>query len=221
MTWVKICGTTSLKDAQLSVSSGADALGFIFAPSPRQVEVERATEIVAALPNAVEKIGVFVNASPVRVAEVVAQVGLTGVQLHGDEPAEQLSYFRQKLGDCRIIKTLQVRELIAAGEDKVASHLSVRDSIDALLLDSGASAKPGGTGVPFEWEKAVPLIGAIQAIVPVIIAGGLNSQNVSDALSLFHPWGVDVVSGVEREPGKKDEAKLRDFVAAVRRQAAV
>jgi len=217
MTWVKICGTTSLKDAQLSVSSGADALGFIFAPSPRQVEVAVAAEIVAALPNGVEKIGVFVDESPVRVAEVAAQVGLTGVQLHGNEPAELLPEFRQAVGNRRLIKALAARELISASEDKVSSHLRSRDNIDAVLLDSGSAAKPGGTGVPFDWEQTVLLSEAIQTVVPVIISGGLNSHNVSEALLLFHPWGVDVVSGVEREPGKKDEAKLREFVTAVRR----
>jgi phosphoribosylanthranilate isomerase len=217
MTWVKICGTTSLKDAQLSVSSGADALGFIFAPSPRQVEVAVAAEIVAALPNGVEKIGVFVDESPVRVAEVAAQVGLTGVQLHGNEPAELLPEFRQAVGNRRLIKALAARELISASEDKVSSHLRSRDNIDAVLLDSGSAAKPGGTGVPFDWEQTVLLSEAIQTVVPVIISGGLNSHNVSEALLLFHPWGVDVVSGVEREPGKKDGAKLREFVTAVRR----
>jgi phosphoribosylanthranilate isomerase len=217
MTWVKICGTTSLKDAQLSVSSGADALGFIFAPSPRQVEVAVAAGIVAALPNGVEKIGVFVDESPVRVAEVAAQVVLTGVQLHGNEPAELLPEFRQAVGNRRLIKALAARELICAGEDKVSGHLRSRDNIDAVLLDSGSAAKPGGTGVPFDWEQTVLLSEAIQTVVPVIISGGLNSHNVSEALLLFHPWGVDVVSGVEREPGKKDEAKLREFVTAVRR----
>lgn len=220
MTWVKVCGTTNLHDAQVSVSLGADALGFIFAPSPRQVEMARAAEIVAALPDGVEKIGVFVNESPARVAEIVTQVGLTGAQLHGDEPAEELPCFRQALGDRRIIKTLQTSTLLGAGEDVLARYLQSRDSIDAVLLDSGTAVKPGGTGIPFDWKEAAPVAAAIKAVVPVIIAGGLNAQNAGEALRLFHPWGLDVVSGVEREPGKKDEAKLRDFVAAVRREQA-
>lgn len=217
MTWLKICGTTNLRDAQMSVSCGADALGFIFAPSPRQVGIALAAEIVAALPDGVEKIGVFVNASPARVAAVATQVGLTGVQLHGDESAEQLPEFRQTLGNRRIIKTLQARALLTADEDMVAVYLKSRDSIDAMLLDSGSAAKPGGTGIPFDWEKALPLAKMIQAAIPLIIAGGLNAQNAGEALRWFQPWGVDVVSGVECEPGKKDETKLREFVAAVRR----
>jgi phosphoribosylanthranilate isomerase len=218
VTWIKICGTTSLHDAELSVASGADALGFIFAPSPRRIDPALAAEIVAALPVEVEKIGVFVNESPARVAEIVTQVGLTGVQLHGDETAEQLGEFRQALGGRKIIKTLQVRELLSAGKDGAAEVSRSSAHIDAVLLDSGSAARPGGTGVRFEWEKAAPLAAAIQSVVPVIIAGGLNAANVGAALHLFHPWGIDVVSGVEREPGKKDEAKLPEFISAVRQQ---
>lgn len=216
MTWIKFCGTTNLHDAQMSIASGANALGFIFAPSPRQVEIARAAEIVAALPDGVEKIGIFVNESPARVAEIVTLVRLTGVQLHGNEPAEQLPQFRHALGSRRIIKTLLASELLS-GKDMVAGYLGSCDSIDAVLLDSGSAAKPGGTGIPFAWEDAVPLAAEIQAVVPVIIAGGLNPRNVGEALRLFCPWGVDVVSGVEREAGRKDETRLGDFVAAVRR----
>lgn len=220
MTWVKICGTTNLYDAQMSVSCGADALGFIFALSPRRVRVALAAEMVAALPEGVEKIGVFVNESPERVAEVARQVGLTGVQLHGNESAEQLPEFRKELGNRRIVKTLQASELLNAGQDRLAPYLRSRASIDAVLLDSGSAAKPGGTGIPFGWEKTLPLARTIQTAVPLIIAGGLNAQNAREALRLFRPWGVDVVSGVEREPGKKDETKLREFIAAVRQQEA-
>jgi phosphoribosylanthranilate isomerase len=218
MTWVKICGTTSLHDAQMSVASGADALGFIFAPSSRRIEVAVAAEIVAALPDGVEKIGVFVNQTPARVTEIATQVGLTGVQLQGDESAEQLPEFRQALGDRKIIKTLQAREPEAAGQDAIANYAQSGASIDAVLLDSGTAGQRGGTGVPFAWEKALPLAANIQEAIPLIIAGGLNAQNVGEALRLFRPWGVDVVSGVESEKGKKDEAKLRAFIAAVRQQ---
>ncbi len=220
MTWVKFCGTTSLHDAELSVAAGADALGFIFAPSPRRIEVALAEDIVGALQHGIEKIGVFLNESPAQVSEIVTQVGLTGVQLHGDEQAEQLREFREALGGRKIIKTLHVRELINSEKDIAAKFLQSRDSIDAVLLDSGSAAMWGGTGVRFDWEQAVPSIAAIQAVVPVIIAGGLNAANVGEALRLFRPWGVDVVSGIERETGKKDEVKLRKFVAAVRQQEA-
>ena len=220
MTWIKICGTTSLTDAELSVSCGADALGFIFAESPRRIGLVLAAEIIGALPADVEKIGVFVNESPDRVAEIAARVGLTGVQLQGDESAAQLPEFRQAVGKRRIIKTVQASRLLAEGQDEWTPNLKSPGHIDAVLLDSGSAAKPGGTGIPFDWEKALPLARTIQSAAPLIVAGGLNPQNVGEALRLFHPWGVDVVSGVEREPGKKDEVKLREFIAAVRQQPA-
>jgi phosphoribosylanthranilate isomerase len=213
MTWVKICGTTSLHDAQMALAAGADALGFIFAPSPRRIELADAAEIIAKLPNGIEKIGVFVNETPAHVAEVAQRAGLSGVQLHGDEPAEQMPEFRRALGERKIVKTLQARD---AGEERLADYLSARGSIDAILLDSGSAHQRGGTGIPFAWEEVVPLAAAIREAMPLIIAGGLNAENIAMALRLFDPWGVDVVSGVERELGKKDEGRLHDFVAAVR-----
>lgn len=216
MTWVKVCGTTNLHDAQLAVTAGADALGFIFAPSTRRIEIADAAEIIAQLPNGIEKIGVFVNEAPAQVAEVAQQAGLSGVQLHGDEPAEQMLEFRRALDERKIIKTLQARDILNAGHGQFAEYLSARGSIDAILLDSGSARQRGGTGIPFAWEEVVPLAAAIREAMPLIIAGGLNAENVCQALRLFDPWGVDVVSGVEREPGKKDEARLHDFVAAVR-----
>ncbi|MGD0932169.1 MAG: phosphoribosylanthranilate isomerase [Candidatus Korobacteraceae bacterium] len=213
MTWVKICGTTSLHDAQMALAAGADALGFIFAPSPRRIELADAAEIIAKLPNGIEKIGVFVNETPARVAEVARMAGLSGVQLHGDEAAEQMPEFRRALGERKIVKTLQARD---AGEERLADYLSARGSIDAILLDSGSAHQRGGTGIPFAWEEVAPLAAAIREAMPLIIAGGLNAENIAMALRLFDPWGVDVVSGVERELGKKDEGRLHDFVAAVR-----
>jgi len=216
MTWVKICATTSLHDAQMSVAAGANALGFIFAPSTRRIEVEQAAEIIAALPGEVEKIGVFVNEAPERVADIASRAGLTGAQLHGEEPPEQMAEFRGALGQRRIIKTLQARELLGSVE-MLEPYLCLGSAMDAILLDSGSPAQRGGTGVPFPWEEAVPIAAEIQAAMPVIIAGGLTPGNVCEAIRLFSPWGVDVVSGVEQAIGKKDEAKLRTFVAAVKR----
>ena len=217
MTWVKICATTNLRDAQTSVAAGANALGFIFAPSTRRIEVSTAAEIIAALPAEIEKIGVFVNDTPERVAEVAEQVGLSGCQLHGDEPAAALPEYRRALAARKLIKTLQVSELLAdKGSQVMQAYLDARSSIDAVLLDSGRPGNRGGTGVPFDWEMALPIVQKIKAVLPVIIAGGLTAENVDHAIRLFEPWGVDVVSGVERETGKKDEAKLRSFVAAAR-----
>jgi phosphoribosylanthranilate isomerase len=215
MTWVKLCGTTDLHDAELSVAAGTDALGFIFAPSPRRIAIAEAAEIIARLPDGIEKIGVFVNQTPAHVAEVAQQAGLSGVQLHGDEPVEQMSEFRRALGERRIIKTLQARDILKAPE-RLAEYLAARGSIDAILLDSGSALQRGGTGTPFAWQEVAPFAAAVRAAMPLIVAGGLNPQNVAKAIQLFAPWGVDVVSGVESEPGTKDEARLRDFVAAVR-----
>ncbi len=215
-TWVKICGTTNLADAQMSVAAGADAVGFIFAPSARQVEVRLAAEIVAAVSGEVETIGVFVNKSPAQVAEIVHQVGLSGVQLHGDESAEQLAEFRRALGQLKIIKSLQASRLQTDSDSILEQYLGAHEQIDAILLDSGSTQQRGGTGLPFDWESAGPIALHIREKMPLIIAGGLNPANVAQAVELFQPWGVDVVSGVESEPGKKDEGKLRGFMAAVR-----
>jgi phosphoribosylanthranilate isomerase len=217
MTWIKICATTNLRDAQTSIAAGANALGFIFAPSPRRIEIGTAAEIIAALPAEIEKIGVFVNETPERVAVVAARFGLTGCQLHGDEPAEQLAMYRQALGNRKLIKTLQARELLAdSGDRMLQGYLEASGSIDAVLLDSGRPGNRGGTSVPFDWKMALPIVQRIKAVLPVVIAGGLTAENVDQAIRLFEPWGVDVVSSVERETGKKDEAKLRTFVAAAR-----
>jgi phosphoribosylanthranilate isomerase len=222
MTWVKICGTTTLNDAHASAEAGADALGFIFAPSPRRVEIREAAAIMAVLPPEVEKIGVFVDESPGRVAEIALKAGLTGIQLHGDEPPEQMADFRRSAGSRKIVKTLQARHLLdGSGERILGEYLKAGKYLDAILLDSGSSSQRGGTGIPFDWEAAVPLAAAIQNVVPLILAGGLNPGNVGQALRLFKPWGVDVVSGVESTTGRKDLLKLQAFVASVRQMESV
>lgn len=217
MTWIKICATKNLADAQASISAGANALGFIFAPSERRIEIQAAAEIIKALPVGIEKIGVFVDETPKDVAGIVERVGLTGAQLQGDEPAEHLAEYRELLGDRKLIKTLQARELLsAAGDRRLQNYLDASGSIDAILLDSGVAGQRGGTGVPFDWQAARPIAQKIKDVLPLIIAGGLTAGNVAKAVRIFEPWGVDVVSGVEHERGKKDEAKLRSFVASVR-----
>lgn len=219
MTWIKICGTTNLHDAEISVAAGADALGFIFAPSPRRIEVDDAAEIIARLPVQVEKIGVFVDEDPARVSDIVRQAGLTGVQLHGSESAERMLEFRLAMGECKIVKTLQVSDYSKEHRDQLVAYLSTLSGIDAVLLDSGSARQPGGTGARFSWGNAVELAAAIRDRIPLIVAGGLTAENAGGAIDLFQPWGVDVVSGVECAPGKKDERKLREFVAAVREHA--
>jgi phosphoribosylanthranilate isomerase len=213
--WIKICATTNLDDARAAIDAGADALGFILTESPRQITPERTADIISALPASVEKIGVVVNETPAALAKLASDVGLTGLQLQGDEPAEQLPEFRRALGLRKIIKTLQARELLA-DPAKLETYLAQRESYDGILLDSGSAAARGGTGQTFDWNAMVPIVERIKAVVPVIIAGGLNPENVGEAVRSFDPCGVDVVSGVEREVGKKDEAKIRAFVEAAR-----
>jgi phosphoribosylanthranilate isomerase len=215
VTWIKICATTNLDDALASIAAGANALGFILAESSRRITPEAAAEIVARLPASVEKIGVVVNETPDAVAKLASDIGLTGLQLHGDEAPRQLHDFRRALGLRKIIKTLQVRELLT-DPAKLDAFLAVRQSIDGILLDSGSPAGRGGTGTPFDSNAALSILQRTQEVMPVIIAGGLSPINVADAIRVFDPCGVDVVSGVELSPGKKDPAKLRAFIAAAR-----
>jgi len=213
--WIKICATTNLDDALASLDAGANALGFIFAPSTRRITPETATAIIAALPPSVEKIGVVVNETPEALKHLAETTGLTGLQLHGDEPPSQLPEFRRALGLRKLIKTLQARELLA-DPAKLDAYLAVADSFDGILLDSGVPGNRGGTGVPFDWNAALPIVARIKQVLPVIIAGGLNPNNVADAIRLFDPCGIDVVSGVELSTGRKDPAKLCAFVSAAR-----
>jgi phosphoribosylanthranilate isomerase len=217
MTWIKICGTTNLEDAQASMEAGADALGFVFAPSPRRISPREAARIIAALPPAVEKIGVFVNQSAGLVLETVRTARLTGVQLHGEEDRKFARQLREKHDGLRVIKTISRREA-GEGSGQALAIATQPDSagFDALLLDSGGNGKRGGTGAVFDWQQAAPMARLLARKFPLIIAGGLNPDNVGKALRLFQPWGLDVVSGVEESPGKKDANKLQVFVAAVR-----
>lgn len=208
-TWVKICGTTSVEDALSSIAAGADALGFIFAQSKRRVTPEQAQAIIRELPRSVEKIGVFMNSTAAEIASVVSSVELTGIQMHGEEfPPEVYAYLPKDRRDgMRKIKTLPVRDGQALPLERFAVAAG---TVDAWLLDSGA-----GSGKKFDWLSAQSWITGCKE--RFIVAGGLTAENVGEALRAFHPWGVDVVTGVEREPGRKDTEKLKAFVAAVRR----
>lgn len=209
-TWIKICATTCIEDALASIDAGANALGFVFAPSKRRVSPEQAKAIVAQLPAGIERIGVFNDDTAERVAEMVKQVGLTGVQLHGNEPLESIHRLLSSLksgSQFRVIKTVLVNGNFSAQFSSVCRDY---DCVDSILLDSG-----GGSGKTFDWQAVQPLIGENRK--RLIIAGGLNKENVGEAIGRFSPYGVDVVTGVEREPGRKDPEKLKAFVAAVRR----
>jgi phosphoribosylanthranilate isomerase len=210
-TWIKICGTTCVEDALHSVEAGADALGLIFCASKRQITPEQARLIVRELPQEVEKIGVFMDTAGEEIRRIVEEVGLTGIQMHGesDFPAGIYGSLPEHTRDrLRKIKTIPVREGFESGLDAYAA--AAAGMVDAWLFDSGA-----GGGVAWDWRGARARLGERQG--RFVIAGGLKPENVAEAVRVFRPWGVDAVSGVEREPRRKDPEKLKAFVAEVRR----
>jgi phosphoribosylanthranilate isomerase len=208
-TWIKFCGTTSFDDAMASVEAGANALGFIFAPSQRRVAVDQAQRIIQALPSTVERIGVFLDGTVEEINKTVSAVDLTGIQLHGKEFAPEIYGYppNDRRDTLRIIKTIIVQD---GFEGRMDAGMAVPGVVDAWLLDSGA-----GSGKTFDWHAARVQLGERRG--RFIIAGGLTPDNVSEAIRLFSPWGVDVVSGIEAGPGRKDPAKMKAFVAAVRK----
>jgi len=203
--------------------AGADALGFIFAASPRQIEVDKAAEIIARLPENVEKVGVFVNESCEQIADTVNQAGLTAVQLHGDESLDFARAVKDKTG-VKMVRAVSSDFFQQAAERAAGFGLLRRTTevYQALLIDSAPrvaadpARPPGGTGLPFPWDENSDTFTLLNTQIRVILAGGLRPDNVVDAMDKLHPWGVDVVTGVETSPGRKDHAKLREFVRAVR-----
>jgi phosphoribosylanthranilate isomerase len=201
---VKICGTTSEDDALLAVAMGANALGFIFAPSPRQVTVQLVADIVKRLPrDEVLTVGVFKDEAPQRVVEMVYSAGLRAAQLHGHESAAEVRWVRQRVP--MVVKALP------AGDPRVARANEYE--ADAIMLD----AKNPGSGKVFDWQLA----GELPEGQNLLLAGGLDADNVAAAVRQLKPWGVDAASGVEASPGVKDPLKLKAFVEAARNAAFV
>ncbi len=196
--FVKICGITTEEDGLLAVGLGADAVGFVFAPSKRRVTVRTAREIAARLPDDVMTIGVFKDESPNRVVESVQRAGLVGAQLHGHESPEQVASIRTRLRF--VVKAFE------AGSPEL-QHVD-RYQVDAIMLDG---ANPG-SGEVFDWTLAE----SIPDNQRLILAGGLTPGNVAAAVRQVRPWGVDVSSGVERHAGRKDGPLIRRFVASAR-----
>jgi phosphoribosylanthranilate isomerase len=239
MTWIKICGITNLEDAQTAVEAGADALGFVFyEKSPRNVAPETARDIVRQLPAHIEKVGVFVGNNPTNFFELVHWLGLTGSQLHFGPHVgsvnETTAYglgcfppgFKRYLSmpaDWFIESEDGANHFITSAV-RAAESMRSHEGGDKLLnffqtifLDSGALQQPGGTGVAFDWQNAAPIVERLKQVVRIVVAGGLNPANVTEAIHILKPWGVDVSSGVESKPGKKDPEKVQAFVAAVRK----
>jgi phosphoribosylanthranilate isomerase len=202
---IKFCGITNLADAESAVALKPWAIGLIFWPgSPRRCSRGDAAEIAAAVKRQVEVVGVFLNASLDTIAETADAVGLTMLQLHGDEGPSFCEEAGRRTG-CKVIKALRVR----SGADIQAA---ARFHTDYHLLDSYVAGQPGGTGRTFAWE----LVAGHRGRVPVILGGGLTPDNVAEAIAVARPFAVDVASGVELAPGRKDPEKLAAFAAAVR-----
>jgi len=186
---VKICGITSTEDARAAVDAGATALGFNFWPrSPRHVTAEQAAGIVRTLPSGVWRVGVFVDEPAAAIEELAGRVPLDIVQLHGS---------------CGMPRGLRVWKAVAAGDAVVASP-----EVEAFLVDAPAGGERGGSGRTFDWKLAARLE------VRVVLAGGLEASNVAEAIAVARPWGVDACSRLESAPGRKDHAKVREFIAA-------
>jgi phosphoribosylanthranilate isomerase len=196
--FVKICGITNEQDALLAVALGADALGFVFAPSPRQISPALAREIVKRLPPETVTVGVFRNETPSRIIEIVNEARLQGAQLHGHETPAMTA---EVATDVRFV----IKAVVAGSQD--AAHASTFAS-DAILVDG---LHPG-SGTAYDWE----LLQNIPTDIRLMLSGGLTPENVAAGIAQVRPWGVDVSSGVEKAPGLKDAVKMRHFITNAR-----
>jgi phosphoribosylanthranilate isomerase len=215
--WIKICGNTSAADALLAVDSGADAVGFVFASSPRHVTESEVAGIVARLPKTIETIGVFVDAGAEEIYSAVRMCHLTGVQLHWDSAPDLPARLKSRLGQqLRVLRVLHFGDGLAERAAELAAAYEKDPNADGLLIDSRSAAAAGGTGLAYDWKRAAKTIFKNANARKLIVAGGLTPQNVGEAIAALQPWGVDVVSGVEAEPGRKDPLKVREFVKRAR-----
>ena len=195
---VKICGLTNFDDAFAAVEAGADALGFVFYQnSPRAVSPQKAADIIRKLPPFITTVGVFVNEEPGKIEEIITLTHLDVVQLHGSEPPEACFFSRPA------VKAIRVKSL-----ESLDPLVHYRDSVTAFLLDTFSPGVLGGTGQIFNWDIAT----YAKQFGPIILAGGLTPENISEAVKHVKPYGVDVSSGVESEKGKKDHQKIKSFI---------
>ena len=217
---IKICGITNVGDALEAVDAGADAIGLNFyRGSKRCVSVAETRQIVDAIGNRADKIGVFVNESADQIRQTCRDTGLHLIQLHGHEPPEFLRLLNQ---DHEIIRArrLDERGVSAIKDDLQACSDLAGFCPDAILVDAAASGQFGGTGHVVDWQQLANYR-AVLGDIPLILAGGLLPANVAEAIRIVRPHAVDAASGVESTPGRKDSAKMRDFVAAARAAFAV
>jgi phosphoribosylanthranilate isomerase len=210
--WIKICGNTNLEDAQFAADAGADALGFIFAPSPRQVSADQVRRITEKLPQHVGKYGVFVDTGFDEIVSTVTKCGLTGVQLHRTSdpllPLHLRQHFQKPFA---IVPVVNYKDETF---EQQLTGLSQNEALDAVLVDSSSARAVGGTGTSFDWLKARSAFLGLAPHLKLIAAGGLAPENIKQAIETLQPWGVDVVSGVESAPGKKDPERVLAFIRA-------
>ena len=203
MRLVKICGITNAGDARGAADAGADAVGLVFAESPRRVGIEEARRISMALPENILRVGVFVDEEPAEILRISREVGLDLAQLHGDETPEAVTSVRE--GGVKVMKAVRVRS---------ATSLGTLDEYEAdlFLLDAYSDKARGGTGERFDWGVAKSLRGRDN----IVVSGGLGPENVREAVQFFEPYGVDASSALEHGPGRKNGERVRRFVLAAR-----
>lgn len=206
--WIKICGNTNLEDARFAAECGADALGFVFALSPRQVESDQVRQITQELPSQVEKYGVFADAPFDEIVSTVEACHLTGIQLH--RSSDELLPYRLRRHFAGRIAIVQVLNYKANDFERQLGEINA--SGDPVLVDSFTAKAVGGTGTSFNWSEARNSILRTAPNLRLIAAGGLAPENVKQAIEILQPWGVDVVSGVESKPGKKDPIRVQAFI---------
>ena len=219
--FIKICANTNLEDALRAAELGADAVGFVFAKSKRQVTAAQVAEMTAALPVGLEAVGVFTTTDAGEILAVASAAGLTCVQLHSEFDAKRVEAIEAgSRGKLRVIQVVDVpasmeMEGLRASMRTVLQH----PYVTAALLDASHDGTSGGTGKVFDWERTATVVHQVQEETSgrVIVAGGLRADNVAEAIAAFQPWGVDVASGVESAPGKKSPEKLRAFIEGARR----
>ncbi|MBU0734481.1 MAG: phosphoribosylanthranilate isomerase [Proteobacteria bacterium] len=204
MVRVKICGITNYQDADMAVQLGADALGFVFAPSPRRISPEKAREIICAIPPFVQTVGVFVNERPDTVRRIIRFCGLDLIQFHGDESPEVCGEFMP-----HAIKAFRVRE-----GSVLESIIPYYGKTKAVLFDTYSGERRGGTGKTFDWDLAVM---GKRVGIPIILSGGLTPANIESAVLTVNPFAVDVNSGIEERPGKKDHLLMEELMEKIQK----